>query len=296
MTKNSRRKILITATLLLIYLTAMGQEMQINKISDDVAVLTGRGGNVTGVKTSEGLVIFDSFTTPEMGTEARNLLEKHFGGLEVKYLINTHHHSDHTGGNAAFADVTIIAHKNNPPRSGKAFAERYQKEIEAGKYQAPRVDKLISETTTMEIGGKTFVLYYLGNAHTDNDLAVLIKEEKLLILEDLLFYNRLPYILHDHGCDVENWITTLQFFIDHKEMYSKVIPGHGAAVTDREGIIDAQRYLKYLWGSVKKAKEEGKTLEQAKKEITLDIFENLGSYKEMLGNNIENCWRILERE
>ena len=289
-----RKKILfITISLMFCSMMVSAQQIKLHKISEDVAVLAGPGGNVTGVKTAEGVVVFDSFTNAQLGAEARQLLEKHFD-TRVKYLVNTHHHADHTGGNAAFADVTILAHENNPKRASQLFAERYQKEIEAGTMKVVVANKTINETTTMEIGGKTFTFYYFGEAHTDNDLAVVIKEEKLLILEDLLFCGTMPYILHDHGSNVANWIEVLEFFKDNSQLYSRVIPGHGAVVTDEQGIVEAQRYLRYLWKSVVKAQREGKTLDQAKKEITLDIFKHLTNFERMLAHNIENCWRILE--
>ena len=134
----------------------------------------------------------------------------------------------------------------------------------------------------MEIGGKTFTLYYFGKAHTDNDLAIVIKEEKVLILADLLFMGMMPYIIYDHGANVANWIEVLEFFKDNSQLYTKVVPGHGGVVTDEKGIVEAQRYLRYVWKSALKAHKEGKTLEQAKKEITLDIFKHLNGFERML--------------
>jgi len=97
------------------------QNIQVTKISNDVIILHPSeprdlsvirevGGTMTAVRTDEGLVIFDSFISPQAGEEARNILDDYFPDESIHYLVNSHHHADHVRGNQCFREACIIGH------------------------------------------------------------------------------------------------------------------------------------------------------------------------------------------
>lgn len=266
-------------------LSALSQPIQTTEITDDVIVVHGGGGNITAVRTDDGILVTDSFISPEAAREARDLIEKHFPDATIRYLVNTHHHSDHVGGNQCFKDVAIVGHRN---LERGMMRERAAAKAESEDYVATPPAVQISANTTIKLGGKTFEILHFGTGHTDNDLVVLDRQDKLLIMGDLLFVRKC-YIMNS-GSDVKNWIATLDKLMIRSDRYQYVVPGHGAVVTDASALKQLQDYLVDLWTAVTDAHRKGLTLEEAKQEIRLEEYAEYGDY-DQLGLDIEVCWR-----
>jgi cyclase len=329
----SMKKLVVLFVLCLFTNLAVAQDISGKKLSDDVLVVSGAGGNISAIRSTEGILVVDTFISPSAARKARALIEEAFPGDQIKYVINTHLHFDHTAGNQVFKDSLIVAHINNSDRVRVAYAERAAqlkgagekiKAIEshladhAGKSQE-ELEKLKGELEefkriqenygdfelvpapfSLEAGAriesenKTYHLWYNGPGHTDGDIIVYCPEERLLIMGDLLFNRIVPYIDAGSGADVANWISILEKVIGRENHYDTVIPGHGEIST-----VDALRekvdYLKSLWAAVTEAKSAGKTLAQAREEITLEEFKDYARYQ-ALSTNVDACWQILDRK
>lgn len=313
---------------------AMGgaQELTVTAVQDDVLVVSGGGGNVTAVRTAEGVVVIDSFVSPAAGAGARALIEKQFPGAPIRYLINTHHHWDHTFGNQIFRDALIIAHINNSDRVGRDYAERaaeyagsagkiadlerhlaehagadpakieeLKKELERwqgirrnyGDFALTPAPFSLESGARLEFGGKTFHLLHFGKGHTDGDIVILIPEDRLLVTGDLLFHHTIPYIDVPAGADIDNWAATLGRLIGRAAEFDTVVPGHGLVGT-ADALRDMRAYLLDLRAAVQQAKAAGTSLEQAKTEITLDQYKGYARYN-ALPANIEAAWRIVAK-
>ena len=262
------------------------QDIQVTRITGDVIVLHPRvvndisimrrvGGNVVAVRTDSGIVVIDSFTSPEMGNDARDLIRNHFPNLPIKYLINTHHHSDHIGGNASFGDACIIGHKNMMDHGAIPLSIQ------------------ISSNAFLKLGGKTFEILHFGTAHTNNDLVVLDREDRLLVMGDLLCYRKC-YIMNPES-DAINWIRLLDTLISRSDEYDFVIPGHCEIALHVDALIEQHDYLSGLCDAVKLARLRNLSLEQAKEAIRLEQYQTYMMY-ERLGDDIEAYWKQSEKE
>jgi glyoxylase-like metal-dependent hydrolase (beta-lactamase superfamily II) len=289
------------------------------------------GGNITAVLTDDGIVMTDSSISSRAGKQARDLIEARFPDVPIKYLINTHHHSDHVRGNQHFRDTTIIAHVNldkylmdEADRLTREYGH-YEEKIgeleerlegieaemsEEGKkvreelsqwkerkafleeYVPISAGLQITSDMILKLGGKTFEILHFDTAHTDNDLVVLVREDRLLIMGDLLCYRKC-YVLNPRG-DARNWIALLEELIERRQEYDYVVPGHGGVVLTVEAMIEQRDYLKVICDAVDSARDEGLTLEQAKDEIRLEQYRGYIDY-DRIGLDLEACWKQVEK-
>ena len=265
--------------------TLISQDIQITPITDDVIVLHARdltnmsvvrevGGNITAVRTDSGIIVTDSFISPRAGRIARQLIEAFFPNVPIKYLVNTHHHSDHVQGNQYFQDASIIGHQN----------------LERRVPYPPTLQ--ITSDVILKLGGKTFEIIFFGTAHTDNDLVVLDREDRLLIMGDLLCYRKC-YIMGSQS-NAKNWIALLDQLIDRRDEYDYVIPGHGGTVENIDALIEQRDYLKNLCYAVESAQQRHLTLDQAKKSIQLEQYKTYLMY-DRINLDIEAYWKQIEQ-
>jgi glyoxylase-like metal-dependent hydrolase (beta-lactamase superfamily II) len=231
--------IVVVAALAGIYAYQRVSDITAEKITDDVHVLFGLGGNVGVLRTDRGSVIVDTMTFRMQGEEIRELAEQ-LTGREVEVIINTHYHSDHTHGNPAFPSGTRIVATKRTRELLEAF--------DAASWKGDAAGTLPNETFDgsyeIAVGGKTVRAQYLGRGHTSGDLVVLFVEDRVLHTGDLLFNGRYPNIDLEAGGSVREWVTTLDKVLA-LDGYDQVIPGHGP-VTDRDGIRRFQSFLREL--------------------------------------------------
>ena len=235
-------------------------EMQI--ISDDVAILTGMGGNVGVLKTSVGPVVVDTMTFKSQGKKIREKVEE-FGGGRVAAIINTHYHLDHTHGNTAFPPTT--------PVLSTTSTRQHLLEHDAEYWQGDAASLLPSRTfdteQLLEIGDKRIRCLWLGRGHTDGDLVVLFENERLLHAGDLFFNDRFPNIDLEAGGSIKEWIGTIDRILALD--FDRIIPGHGE-VSDKDGLRKFQTFLRELWTVGETAAREHKTLAQTLKDARLE--------------------------
>jgi cyclase len=298
---------------------------------DNMVVVREVGGNMTAIRTDSGVVVTDSFVSPQAGREARYLIEAHFPNVPIKYLINTHHHSDHIRGNQYFRDAVIVAHVNlekhllddydrliekygnynekivelkerikevqdGTTEQGKKLKEdlAYWEDVKAflEQYIPTPPSFQITSNAILKLGDTTFEILYFGTAHTNNDLVVLDRDDKLLIMGDLLFYRKC-YIMNPKS-DPANWISLLNKLIERSDEYEYVIPGHGGVVLTVDALKEQRDYLKNLCDAVKGARQSDLNLDLAKKEIRLEQYKKYIDY-DRIGLDIEACWQQLEK-
>jgi glyoxylase-like metal-dependent hydrolase (beta-lactamase superfamily II) len=231
---------------------------------------------VTAVRTGGGIVVIDAFISIEAGRHGRTLIDAAFPNLPIRYLIHTHHHADHLEGNPCFDGAVIVAHVNLE----KHLLDEQKKRV------LPSFQ--ITSDTILKIGGKAFEVLYFGAAHTDNDVAVLDREDKLLIMGDLLCHRKC-YILGPQS-DALNWIDLLEELISRRDEYESVIPGHGGVVLGVEALEEQRDYLRDLHDAVKSARQKNLSLEQAQKVIRLERYREY-IYFDRIDRDIEACWK-----
>jgi glyoxylase-like metal-dependent hydrolase (beta-lactamase superfamily II) len=256
------RRVIVRIILVLIALGAIGalyayrqiSTLETERVTNDVHVVFGLGGNVGVLKTARGSVIVDSMTFRRQGAGIREIAEK-VGGGPVQALINTHYHGDHTHGNPAFASGTKVVATQRTRDYLLHFDAPYWEGAAAGTLP----NETFADAHELSVGGKTVRLQYLGRGHTAGDLVVLFVEDRVLHMGDLFFNGRYPNIDLEAGGSVREWDATIERALALD--FDRVIPGHGP-VTDREGLRAFQRFMRELWTLAETAASEGKTFEE----------------------------------
>lgn len=289
-------------------------------------------GHMSVVATEEGIVVIDTFLSPRLARDARGIIEKEWPEKTIKYVIYTDWHSDHNSGNQVFADSTIIGNSKSLDRlrrdTSEDVASLHQMALEIEKrLEAERLDKeawqywntraknleqlsedlkefkfthpsiTLDHGGTLKCGGKTFVLFDFGPAHTDSDLVVFVPEEKLLITSDLVFNHRIPGIDIGWGGYILNNIASLAKMIELGDKVEHVVPGHGP-IGDMRMVEKYKIFLQDLCDEVRNAISRGLTIEQAQQEIKLDKYSDYKDYRhqrDRVERIVEACWKMLER-
>ena len=200
------------------------------KVTDDIYMMTGAGGNIGVIKSAEGALVIDSQFGPLTGKIAQAVLN--VGGGAIKVFVNTHVHGDHTGGNDNLRKwgVTIVAHDKVRGRMVKGDAARDV---------APR-DKdawlIITFPDRMNIhwGDEDLELYHFNTGHTDGDVIVKFKNANVFHLGDMYVQYGYPFIDVNNGGSINGFISFLDKVLPLMDDDSKIIPGHGNLTTKKE--------------------------------------------------------------
>lgn len=234
---------------------------QIKMLNDRIGVFTEKGGTIAFLLSKKGIVVVDAQfpdTAPHLIEELKKREAKHF-----RYLINTHHHSDHTSGNIAFKGLVkkVVAHENSY-KNQKAVAVNSKTE-----------DKQLYPGRTFDengwyrnMGDEEIQTYYFGRGHTDGDAIVHFENSNIAHMGDLVFNRRFPYIDRTAGASVKNWIKVLHKTDNTFDNSTQFIFGHSANGYDITGNIQDVRafkdYLEKLWAFGEAEIKAGKSREE----------------------------------
>lgn len=249
-------------------------EIKASKVAGNIYMLEGSGGNI-GVSVGEdGIVIVDDQFAP-LADKIRAAL-KGITDKPVRFVINTHHHFDHTGGNAAFqGTATVIAHDN------------VRKRMEAGgpvgnggsvKIDTPTQPKqalpilTFDHSMTVHLNGEDIRALHFESGHTDGDAIVFFSKSNVVHMGDDFVTYGFPFVDILGGGSVEGIIAACEHVIQELPADVKVIPGHGPV----SNLDDMRRFvtmLKETRAVVQKQIKAGKTLEQMKQAKVLEPWQ-----------------------
>jgi glyoxylase-like metal-dependent hydrolase (beta-lactamase superfamily II) len=183
---------------------------KLNKITDDLYEIEGDGGNVAVYITNEGVIVVDDKFEYDFNDIMAKI--KSVTAQPVKYVLNTHHHGDHTGSNAQFPQATEIISTANARKNM----------IDGKQPGAPRV--VFTDETDVFLGGKQVQMRYFGRGHTNGDAMVYFPALKTLHTGDLVAGSS-PLIDYAGGGSLKEWAATLDGAM--KLDFDTMIPGHG---------------------------------------------------------------------
>lgn len=236
-------------------------EVKTTDLGHNTYMLEGAGGNVTIAAGSNGVIMVDAQFAP-MHDKLKAAIAK-VTNQPVKYLINTHYHGDHTGGNAAFGKegVIIVAQENvkrrlqNPPPGANGRTPP----AAPPEAQPAQVYK---DKTTVSIGGRTAQIGYIANAHTDGDSYVYFPDANVLATGDLNGAQR-NYTNPDirGGGTIDGIIAGFDTVIRVANDQTKVVPGHGPLATKAD-LVATRKVLATVRDRVAKMKAAGMTEDQ----------------------------------
>lgn len=236
-------------------------EIKTQKLTDSVYMLIGAGGNMGLSVGPDGVfLIDDQFAplTPKIEAAIKALTPK-----PVTFVINTHWHSDHTGGNVNLgkAGALIVAQDNVRKRlSSDQFIELLgAKEKPMAKEGLPVIT--FSQSVNFHLNGDDIAVFHVPNAHTDGDAIIHFRKANIVHMGDVFFNGFYPFIDFSSGGTPDGFIAAVERVIAITDAQTKIIPGHGPLAGKAELVI----YRDMLVGTIGKIKalvKQGKTLEE----------------------------------
>ena len=269
------------------------------KIKDGIYVYTGKPNesNCTIILTQEGVVLIDSGNNPPDSHAVMKGL-KQLTSQPVRFLINTEPHSDHTTGHFVFSPPAIvIAHAGatdsmkkayNPARNEKLIAEsaEMREAFKGFRLITPHIE--YQDKMTLNMGERTMELYYLKNVHSEADTAIWLPKERVLFTAASVgvkrFNNLRPFVSIPDTLNAIKMMKALNPEV--------VIPGHGEPSTSRI-LDDMERYYNTLLERVKQMVQQGKSLDDIKRELKMPEYADWEG-KDRFPNNIEAAYRAVK--
>jgi cyclase len=254
----SGRRIAELIMAMLVLQTAIGQqdfsnvEIKTIPVAKNIYMLQGAGGNIGVSVGADGILIVDDQFAPLAGKISAALQKLNPGKL--KFILNTHHHGDHTGGNAQLGhDAHIVAHTNVRKRLGGDRPE--------GKEGLPIIT--FDDSLSIHFNGEEIKAIHVPAAHTDNDSIIYFTGANVIHFGDTFFSGRFPNIDLNGGGTIRGYIHNVADAMRKTPADVKLIPGHGPLSTVKE-LKEFHAMLVETSGVVQKAIDAGRTLEQTK--------------------------------
>jgi len=240
------RALLLTAIFLSSINSVQAQDKKVEfetfQLSDTVYMLKGRGGNV-GISTGEdGLYIIDDQVKP-VTTQLLQAIRK-ISDKPIQFVINTHYHGDHVGGNEAIggAGAVVIAHDNIRERMITSQVNIFQKRTIPPYAEAALPVVTFNDRMSLHFNGETATAYYVANGHTDGDSIIHFPVSNVIHMGDMYFNGLYPYVDLDAGGAIQGVIKAADLALSLADESTRIIPGHGPlAMTE-----DLMAYRDYL--------------------------------------------------
>ena len=282
---------------------------RLQPLAGGVHALFGRGGNVGFLVGPDAVLVIDSQfkdIAPGIVAQIKKVTDK-----PIKYLINTHHHGDHVGGNEIFRPfAVIIAHDNvrkymlaSPAEILRDFPARVEAAQKAGNQDAVKqlsdqidwakkvkVEEIPAPVLTYDhelrihVGDETLQIWHTPPAHTDGDTVIYFEKANVAHLGDVGFNKVIPVIDVAHGGTPKGYLGAIDNVLARLPANVTIIPGHGE-VTNVDGMKGLRKYIEDLTTAAQKAKAAGKSKDDFVKEVELPAYKDWNGYPARFKSN-----------
>jgi cyclase len=250
----------------LIVLATFGQAVEVKitpvPVTKQIYMITGDGGNIGLFIGGDGTFLIDDQFAPL--TEKIVEAIKSVGGDYPKFLINTHYHGDHTGGNEKLGKegTLIFSHDNVRERlKTGSFIKAFNMK-RAGVVQEGLPVVTFSKDISFHLNGDTVRAVHVPHAHTDGDSFIYFKEANVIHAGDFFFNGFYPFIDVTHGGSLRGMIKAVDKVLSMADDSTKIIAGHGP-MGDKKQLTSYRQMLETAYDRLKKLKAEGKSAKQA---------------------------------
>lgn len=247
-------------------------EIKVTKVAGNVYMLEGSGGNIGVSVGDDGIVIVDDQfapLAPKIKTALKGITDK-----PLRFVINTHFHGDHAGGNVEFGkEATIIAHENVRKRLQHGGTVGGNEVQGAPKEALPVIT--FNDRATVHLNGEDIRAIHFPNGHTDGDSVIFFPQSNVVHMGDDFVTYGFPFVDVQNGGSVSGMIAGLEKVLAMIPADVRIIPGHGPLSTaaDVHKFVDMLKDTRALVG---KAAAGGKTADQMKSDHLLAKYEDLG--------------------
>jgi len=219
-------------------------------VKGGIYMLKGQGGNIGISSGKDGLFMIDDQYAPL--SEKIETAIKGISASPVKFLINTHWHGDHVGGNQNFAHggAVIVAHKNVRKRmSSEQLIKLFNKKVKPSPDSALPVITFADEIE-FHINGEIAQVIHMPHGHTDGDSIIWFKDSNVIHMGDLYFAGTFPFIDLSSGGSIDGVINAVNWVLENANRDTRIIPGHGPLSTMedllayRNMLVDAREQVR----------------------------------------------------
>jgi glyoxylase-like metal-dependent hydrolase (beta-lactamase superfamily II) len=240
-----------------------GPSYKVTEVAAGIYMLEGEGGFVGGNMSlsigADGVVLIDDGMPPlteKLMAEIGKLTDD-----PVDFLINTHVHGDHVGGNEAFGKkgATIVAHDKLRQRLVTDGMPGPSGNVPAPKDALPIVT--FSYSLTFHLNGREAFVFHVDKAHTDGDAVIYFPDDNIIHAGDAMFNSLFPYIDLDNGGNVDGFIAAQERILSMSDDATQIIPGHGP-LADKQDLQAAVDMLKDSFARVRALVEAGQSEEE----------------------------------
>ncbi|MET0271405.1 MAG: MBL fold metallo-hydrolase, partial [Phenylobacterium sp.] len=270
-------------------------QIKATKLGSNTWMLEGQGGNITVIAGDDDVIMVDTQFAPlhdKIKAEVVRISSK-----PIRYVVNTHIHGDHTGGNQAFwlDGAVIIGHRNllKSLSEGTTNALTGAKTPPAPQAARPRFAGTYEKSMELTVRGRRIQLVHMPAAHTRGDTAVWVPNVDVLATGDIVSWgNRYPNIDVGDGGDIDGMIAAVDAFLRRADARTKIVPGHGPLM-GRADLVAYRQLLADARDAVAALKAAGKSEEEAvaAKPLAPDVQVRAGATDQMSANLVRLIYR-----
>lgn len=239
-------------------------EIKTIPVGDGIYMLQGAGGNIGISAGDDGVFMIDdqfSPLTPRILEAIAKISDK-----PVKFMINTHWHYDHTGGNENLGKigVIIVAHDNVYKR---LRTDQFMKDFNLAVPATPKAGLPVvtfNDAVTFHMNGLQIKAHHMKNAHTDGDSIIIFKDRNIIHTGDIFFNGFYPYIDADSGGSIYGMIKATAHILEHSDDKTRIMPGHGP-LASMQDLQDYHDMLVQVVATIIPLTKKGLTLTEATK-------------------------------